>query len=986
MPQLSEVVSRRWAEAKAQFESSVRSGSQPGANVDVDAILNEIAGLIKQVGRQELESIAHSSGATPRPAVRVIGTPQPAAYDPARTSEHGLAADPSAMTGEVSREASFGSLAAGSAPATDQPLGKTPTIDQTGDFSSDVEPVPDSQPSEEKASRRPPTVPGYEITGILGRGGMGVVYKAVQSGLKRAVALKMILSGEHASAMQIARFSAEARAVALIKHPGIVQIYEIGEHDGLPYFSLEFCPGGSLDRKTKHEPQPPRAAAAMMVQLARAMYAAHTAGVIHRDLKPANVLLDADGAAKITDFGLARELDDADGNTRTGSVLGTPSYMAPEQALGKTKEVGPASDQYSLGATLYELLTGRPPFQGTSIMDTLDQVCTREPVPPVQLIPSCPKDLETICLKAMQKEPAKRYATCEALADDLQAYLDGRPISARPVSMAEKAWRWAKRNPRVAGLGALVALLLLVLGLGGTGAAIIFDKQKREAIDARNETQKALESETKALNEKSTALASEKVAREAEAQGYTLTRETVFVALDEIPTALQQAVFARGAEQLVLEALGSMLEKQLTLALTRGLPDRAMLNFHMKMGDLAFRRGKVPEARKHYDAALVITARLMQTEKTEKDKAKGNHALMLRKLGNLERDSRRDGAADAIKRYAEAIKLQREVLDKPETNEIPKAEAQMSLASTLMDAADLYRRAGVFAQAEPPAQEAIKLLTDAVAAPKTPYTASATQALAEAQLLLGRILASLDRDEPAEKSLAAAMAGHKKLLDAAPTNVTQVGLTARAAREYGDFLLMRNKLDIATPPHELDLGLTRGMLQIPELVLVQAELADVYYRSATLALKKGNRAAAEALYRKCLDLRLTVAEARPKDARQPIFVANAQARCGQHADAFKAMDAMALKYPGDKYAVRQAAFNIALCADAVQGGRPEEKLTAAEKKLRDQYTDRALTLIEQLVALGYSDAVQLKTDPDLDFIRPLPRFQAVVKKLEQKKP
>src|SRR5215212_6997240 len=216
---------------------------------------------------------------------------------------------------------------------------------------------------------------------------MAVVYKAVQLGLNRTVPPKMILAGGHASPTQLGRFQAEARAVAAVRHPNIVQIYEIGEHDGLPYFSLEYCPGGSLDAKVHQEPQPPRKAAELLEQMARAMKAAHDAGVIHRDIKPGNVLLDEKGTPKITDFGLAREQDEDAGNTKTGSILGTPSYMAPEQALGKTKEVGPHSDQYSLGATLYDLLTGRPPFKGTSVMETLEQVRTREPVPPAQLQP-----------------------------------------------------------------------------------------------------------------------------------------------------------------------------------------------------------------------------------------------------------------------------------------------------------------------------------------------------------------------------------------------------------------------------------------------------------------------------------------------------------------------------------------------------------------------------------------------------------------------
>ncbi len=267
-----------------------------------------------------------------------------------------------------------------------------------------------------------PTVPGYEILELLGRGGMGVVYKARQTALKRLVALKMILAGDFASPQELARFRAEAQAIAHLRHPNIVQIYEVGEERGCPYFSLEFIEGGTLARKVSGTPQPPRLAADLVAVLARAMRAAHQSGVVHRDLKPANVLLsfgrDPQGSAdssiretinlnemvpKITDFGLAKRLDSDSEQTRSGAIVGTPSYMAPEQAAGRVKEVGPAADIYALAAILYELLTGRPPFKGATTQDTTAQVCTQEPVPVRQLQPSVPRDLETICLKGLRK-------------------------------------------------------------------------------------------------------------------------------------------------------------------------------------------------------------------------------------------------------------------------------------------------------------------------------------------------------------------------------------------------------------------------------------------------------------------------------------------------------------------------------------------------------------------------------------------------------
>jgi serine/threonine-protein kinase len=252
----------------------------------------------------------------------------------------------------------------------------------------------------------------------------------------------MILAGAHASTDQIARFHIEARAVAQIQHPGIVQIHEDGDHEGLPYFSLEFVPGGSLAQLIGGKPQPPRAAAAMVIELCRAMAEAHARGIIHRDLKPANVLLTLDGKPKITDFGLAKQMAGDSEQTHTGAVMGTPSYMAPEQAWGETHAIGPLSDQYSLGAILYEMLVGRPPFQGATTLETLELARNQEPVAPTRLQPKVPADLETICLKALQKDPAKRFPDVAAMAADLRSFLDGEPIVARPVGAPERLWRW----------------------------------------------------------------------------------------------------------------------------------------------------------------------------------------------------------------------------------------------------------------------------------------------------------------------------------------------------------------------------------------------------------------------------------------------------------------------------------------------------------------------------------------------------------------
>jgi serine/threonine protein kinase/tetratricopeptide (TPR) repeat protein len=389
-----------------------------------------------------------------------------------------------------------------------------------------------------------PKVEGYEVLSELGRGGMGVVYRARQIGLNRIVALKMVLTAGRASADELARFRAEAEAVAYLHHPNIVQVYDVGTFEGLPYFSLEFCPGGTLSDRVGGKPQPPRLAARIVRDLARAVHHAHQRNILHRDLKPANVLLalpyvdpseretrsvdrktqkveskapsavsenkatepalraplsgqqridagklqpgEGDLALcipKITDFGLAKRLEGDAGQTRDGSVMGTPSYMAPEQAQGKVRELGPPADVYALGAILYDLLTGGPPFRGDTVMDTLHQVINREPVSPQDLHAKVPADLDTICLKCLEKDPSKRYASADALAEDLRRFLDGEPILARPTAWWEKVAKWARRRPAAAALAVVVALALV--GLCGGGYVLAEQEADRAAEETK---------------------------------------------------------------------------------------------------------------------------------------------------------------------------------------------------------------------------------------------------------------------------------------------------------------------------------------------------------------------------------------------------------------------------------------------------------------------------------------------------------------------
>jgi tetratricopeptide (TPR) repeat protein len=432
-----------------------------------------------------------------------------------------------------------------------------------------------------------------------------------------------------------------------------------------------------------------------------------------------------------------------------------------------------------------------------------------------------------------------------------------------------------------------------------------------------------------------------------------------------------------------LAVLRDMLGKQLALAATRGLPDRAMHNFHIKMGGLQFINGNAAEALKHYQEAGAITARLMASEEREKDKAKANHALVLQLIGNLYRDAGKN-VPEALKRYKQAEKLQREIVTAPTTGEIPPAEAKQSLAGTLYETAEAFRQASRPDDALPLCEEGVKLRDQVVALPPTPYTREAKRRLADALILLGKLQQGRGKDDLAEKAFARAADAYADLVAKQPTDLDLRMEAAKAAREYGDFLLMRGRLAEATPLHERDVAWTRSVLAVPEVLLVQMSLGDAYYRSATLALKKGNKAVAADLYRRCLDLRQTVSEAVPQNTGMKRRLAIALARCGEHVKAAAAAEAYLRE--SDRRVLNpwyDAAGVFAVCSAAVAAGKSDAQLTPADRELRTRYTDRAIALLEDLITnLGYSDVVALKTDPDLEPLFDNDRFKAIVKRAE----
>jgi eukaryotic-like serine/threonine-protein kinase len=824
-----------------------------------------------------------------------------------------------------------------------------------------------------------PTVPGFQILGVLGRGGMGVVYRAKQSALGRVVALKMILAGAHARERDLERFRAEAQAVARFQHPNIVQVFEVGEADGLPYFALEFVPGGTLAGKLKHEPQTPKFAAETVEALAKAMQYAHARGIVHRDLKPANVLVGEDGAPKVTDFGLAKQLEGASIETQAGTILGTPSYMAPEQASGDADKVGPPADVYALGAILYDMLTGRPPFTGTSVLETLDMVRHVEPVPPTQLAGKLPRDIETICLKCLQKDPAKRYATAGELADDLRRFLDGKPILARPVGPVERAWRWAKRNPWVAGLGTAVAVLIV-------GTAILtsvmwwrVSVEKKVAEVARGKAEAAAEQE--------------KLAKEDQAKQKELALDTIRVVLLRVDGAMRHDVRLAPVRREILDTMLGSLDKIRDRALASPLEDRTEAIAYTRIGELYMQGGRVRDASEWLAKAYPFHKAIYEQTADDDFDAR---AVAVRNLANISNqradvELRLGRAAGARDLYMAALKLREERLAMWEKRGDPD-----SVVVSKEDLADSYRLVA-FVQLHflgEPAKAAENLeaadaildgLPDTYVRPdKKKVYARASYGVrhsrAEIRLRLGNARFKQGKPDAAEPEFRAALAAREALLKitkAEPyaTELKDGIVTTRLG--LGDFLLTgRGNPAAATAEYRAAYDLVRELLKgDPNNLVWQRYAGALHYRLGVAATAAPSplfgpafaRGLAAAHFRESLATRAVLAKADPKDTQVQIELMLILARVGRGADAVTIAERLTKDV--DIQADRRLYFQAA-CAYGLASATPGPAAKA--------YRDKAFELLEALVKGGWKDRVGLETDPDLAPVRGDERFAKVI--------
>ena len=491
-------------------------------------------------------------------------------------------------------------------------------------------------------------VPGYDILGELGRGGMGVVYKARHLALNRVVALKMILAGAHAGERALALFRREAESVARLQHPNIVQIFEVGEQEGRPFLSLEFVDGGSLSARLQDAPPSPHDSARLVEVLARAMHFAHLHGVVHCDLKPANVLLQSGGdgpvVPKITDFGLARQLDRGAAQSHAGAT-GTPAYMAPEQACCRNDLLGAPTDVYGLGAILYEMLTGRPPFMGETPFDVLSQVTNKDPQPPSRLRPRTPRDLETICLKCLAKAPARRYASALELAEDLRRFIAHEPILARPAGIVERATKWIRRRPTTAAL--LTVCLLSVLGLAG--AAGLYARAQWARVGAARSEVRELVAAARAAGEN---------------DAWEKSRDRAAAALAKIKAEPVLAAEFQQETNALLDRAGQRLGAEATFRRFLDLRDDALFHASLATGEGSARNMEAARSRAQEALALAGAADLSGSpwapdpafvEKERKEIVYGCYELLL-VLAEVEGPSHAHNE-DSLSRAENALKV-----------------------------------------------------------------------------------------------------------------------------------------------------------------------------------------------------------------------------------------------------------------------------------------------------------------------------------------
>jgi len=859
------------------------------------------------------------------------------------------------------------------------------------DFFETLGGVPDGRKG---VSVRGLVIGDYQVLSELGRGGMGVVYKARHRKLKRIVALKMILAGKHSGNEALLRFIAEARAVAHLQHPGIVQIFDIGEHEGLPYFSLEFVDGKDLQKDLNSLPRDPKRSAELVEQLCIAMQYAHDHKILHRDLKPANVLLDKDGKAKITDFGLAKIVDaDASGATSDGTIMGSPSYMPPEQARGDILSVTPRSDLYSLGAILYQMLTARPPFVAERPLDTVLQVINNEPVAPRDLQPGLPIDLETICMKALQKDPASRYASCADLAADLRRFINGEPILARPVSRLERLWRWCWRNPKIAVPSTLASLFIIATAIVSTWAWSVTSAQaaqiKKESEE--KEIQRAIAVEQKDNADRQKILADE--AKLLAEKNEKIAQDQAMLALKNIQlvvTEIDDRLAKEPAMSEIRIAVLSILEKkwdELDVAMAGGLQGQAiptLMTVRYKIARAWEGLDKLTEADAQF-AKIYEQGKERLVVKGRLDSPRYNLALICRDWAPLKRRLLGE-PTESNRLLQESLELLREITTEPQPREDSPAvyEIQNALGGTLQIVGSSQQQQGKLQLAEATFREAaevnarvLKEIGDSsawyTALPderKTLLRTTFEQAEDRALSSLANVLVRRGRTEEAMPLYDAVIKRRRANFEQAPKDLTaKLQLTVQLI-SIGQALILAEKFDVAGSMLTEGRDLAESLHALdPKNAGYKNILGVANYYLGTARDEQQHSDEAIAVYERSRALRTEI-HANSPDTSSKVNLMLAEARLGNVEAAQKLIDELGVSEKKNADLQLDRARSLAQLTRQTEGDQ--------QSGLRDA----ALTALERVVTDGYSDPFRVRVEPDLKPLHDTERFKNVILQLE----
>jgi serine/threonine-protein kinase len=879
-----------------------------------------------------------------------------------------------------------------------------------------------------------PLVSGYAIEGVLGRGGMGVVYRARHLGLNRPVALKMILAEAHAAPDLLARFRAEADAVAHLHHPNIVQIYDVGESAGRPYLTFELVEGKSLAAQVAGTPQTARDAARLVETLARAIHHAHGRGVVHRDLKPANVLLTPEGEPKVTDFGLAKRLFGDQCQTGSGSILGTPSYLAPEQASGGSREVGVWTDVYGLGAILYELLSGRPPFKGETPLETLRQVTSAEVVPPGRLVPSIPRDLETVCLKCLEKEPRRRIASARELADELGRFLGGEPVRAHPVPAYERLVRWAVRRPAIVALLAMVALS----GIGAVVGSLWYLARLREhntqlerqrsqerristaAMDILNKLVFDLQRDlgdtpgTQGMRERflHTALDGlQRVVGEGEARDRAISRDYT-MAVARIRLGHIYLNFAQDLEaQTQFEQACRIGEEQ---AGSDGDAPLVLADAYWGLATCLLRHNKVADARQLLQKSIGIAEACLNAQPNG---LQPRESLMYARneLGDLYREEL--DRAKARAQFQRTISAGSGLPVGPEASSARRelAYAWMRLGEQSLGEGDL---AAARAELQPSLDLRRALLRE------SGNSSWARVDLALTLRMLGRAELLAGQGEVARTYLFEALELLERQKRVDPNWLGVYRLLCSLYSQIGELALMQGDQETARSYYSKAPKALEDQIGKFESRLLQVELAACYQEMgwlegaclnpeavpiwddrglSTLGLLAKNEPIEDhpKLSRMVKELERDRAHAcavasekarwnggtSPPDSMSPNLLAamaEAGACLGEHAQAAKLAQRLASRNPGDREILYQAAVIFVRCLSAVTAGKPKAEISPHVRSLQEQYSALAIKTLERTFEQGLGDAERFLRDINLAPLRPCSGFQALIKRAAQR--